>query len=154
MAMLKIYTSSYPNGVDIVAPKSFKVDVSDLDSEGTKRTTSGIMQRDRLRARVRQVSIDWGYLTRSQMATLLSHFNCNANFTTSNVIVNDATVASLAVKKGFLVLEYPDPYSSSVNHKRVFYVSDRSVPMFNFSVTAPDGTTGMWESLSLTLIER
>lgn len=144
MAMLKIYTSSHTSGVELIAPKDFKVNVADLDSDKTTRTASGLMNRDRVRARVRSISIDWGYLSRTQMASLIAHFNSDAAFTASN---------GTSVPSGFFMLEYPDPYSTTLD-KRVFYVSDRSVPMFNFNITAPDGTSGMWESLSLTLIER
>lgn len=155
MAMLKIYTSSYPTGTTILGPTSFVVGFSDLDSEQTTRTASGMMlTRDRVRSRVRKIDLEWKYLSRSQMATLLAHFNCNTAFTTSNVLVNDVNQVSVSVPKSFLALEYPDPLSASSNQKRIFYVSDRNVPMFNFNLTAPDGTDGVWESLSLSLIER
>lgn len=143
MAMLKIYTSSYTSGIDLLPPKDFKVNVGDLDSDKTTRTASGLMNRDRIRARVRSISVEWGYLSRTQMATLIAHFNSDAAFTSGGV----------SVPKGFIMLEYPDPFATTLD-KRVFYVSDRSVPMFNFSITAPDGTSGMWEGLTLTLIER
>lgn len=140
MAMIKIYTSSNTSGVDLTGryvPKSFQVDVSDLDSDKTTRSVSGILNRDRIRARVHQLELEWGYLTRTEMSTLISYFNADSAFTAS-----DGT----SVPKGFIYVEFPSPFSSN-SVKKVMYASDRSTPLFNFNM-------GMWEGLKLNLIER
>jgi hypothetical protein len=137
MAMLKIYTASYPSGIDLLPPNTFKVSLADLDSEKTTRTAKGTMVRDVIRSRVRSIELGWGYLTRAQMVTLLGYFNCDAQFTRYD---------SAVIPKGFISLNYPDP-SSSTNITKTFYPSDRSTPLFNFAL-------GKWEGLTLTLVER
>lgn len=140
MGVLKVYTSTITAGVDLtgrLVPKKFQVGVSDLDSEKTTRSVSGVLNRDRIRARVLKVDLEWGALTRSEMQTLLTYFNADASFTAS-----DGTV----VPKGFIYVEFPSPYSTS-NVKKVMYAGDRSAPLYNFNM-------GLWEGLSLNLIEK
>lgn len=135
--MLKIYTNNYPQGVELLTPSKFKVTTSDFDSDKTTRNVRGYMVRDRIRARLKSLEIEWRGLSRAEMATLMNHFNSNAAFTTSD---------GLAVPKFFIALEYPDP-STTGNLRKIFYVSDRNSPLYNDNL-------GRWESLSFTLVER
>jgi hypothetical protein len=137
-----IYNANYPNGIALKAPKTFKVDSDDLEGEKSRRTASGTMIRDRIRPRLRTIDIAWDAMNRADMATLINHFNSDAAFTVSNIY----GYATYNVPKGFIVIEYPDPYITG-DIKRVFFVKSRSTPMFN-------SLLGYWDGLSLTLEER
>jgi hypothetical protein len=141
--MLKIYNATYPSGVDIATPKTFTVELMDLDSQNTQRTANGTMVRDVIRSRVRKIQMDFPALTRAEMQTLLTAVNAEASFSATGITDASGTVT---VGKGFFVLEYPDPLSTT-NHKRIFYVGDRKVPMYDFS-------RGLWEGTQFSLIER
>lgn len=47
------------DGVLMPAPKSYGIDRSDLDSENTSRSLSGIMNRDRVRQGVYKIKASW-----------------------------------------------------------------------------------------------
>jgi hypothetical protein len=141
--MLKIYNAVYPNGVDIATPSKFSVNVGDLDSEKTQRMANGILQRDIIRSKVRKLEMNFPALNREQMKTLLEAVNADQAFTASGITGISGTVS---IGKGFFVLEYPDPLSLT-NDKRIFYVGDRKIPMYDFS-------RGLWEGVSFNFIER
>lgn len=162
--MLKIYNSSNTAGVTISpAPTSLKVNVADMDNENSTRSAAGLMSRTRIRRRVRTIELEWKYLTRAEMATIIAYFNSDTAFTlatgnsaTTMEVIYDANgkvtsangnkdMTTTSVPRYFLALEYPDPYTSG-NQRRIFYVSDRSTPLYNL-------TLGRWEGLSLSLIE-
>lgn len=66
MALLKI------NGTSLPAPIVLQPGIQDLDSEdGTGRNQAGTLFRDRIAVK-RSVHCEWGVLTRSEMASLLS----------------------------------------------------------------------------------
>lgn len=152
--MLKIYNSSNTAGVTISpAPTSFKVNIADMDNDKSTRSATGIMTRTRIRRRVRTLELEWKYLTRAEMATIIAYFNSDTAFTMSGATATvpsanngNAETTTSSVPIYFLALEYPDPYTSG-NQRRIFYVSDRSTPLYNL-------TLGRWEGLSLSLIER
>ena len=58
------------NGVTIVTPKSFQVSIQDIDGE-TGRDANGNLVRDRVTTK-RKLDCYWGFLTQSEMSTLLS----------------------------------------------------------------------------------
>lgn len=64
------------------------------------------------------------------------------------------TVSTFKIPKGFFILEYPDGYlpptTNSGKYKRIFYVSDRSTPVYNYNSTT---NTGLWEGVSFELVE-
>lgn len=95
--MLKI------NGVSIATPKSFQVDVSDIDGE-THRNAAGQLIRDRIAVK-RKLSCEWPPLSQAQASRLLS-----------------------AVSNVFFNVEYPDPIQGVVT--KTFYVGDRTIPMY------------------------
>lgn len=96
--MLKI------NGVAVATPKSFQVDISDVDGE-TSRNAMGNMIRDRI-ATKRKLSCEWPALSMGEMSVLLQ-----------------------AVKNVFFTVEYPDPMEGT-NSEKTFYVGDRSMPVY------------------------
>lgn len=94
------------NGVTIVAPKSFKVSISDVDGE-TGRNARGDMVRDRVAVK-RKLECEWGLLSQAEMSALLT-----------------------AVKSEFFTVSYPDPEVGIVS--RTFYVGDRSAPAYSWA---------------------
>lgn len=96
--MLKI------NGVAIATPKSFKVDIMDLDGE-SKRNARGELIRDRIAVK-RKIECEWPPLSMSEISTILK-----------------------AVQGVFFQVEYPDPMEGKTITK-TFYVGDRSAPMY------------------------
>lgn len=95
--MLKI------NGASIATPKSFQVDVSDIDGE-TNRNAAGQLIRDRIAVK-RKLSCEWPALSQTQASVLLG-----------------------AVSEVFFNVEYPDPIQGVVT--KTFYVGDRTIPMY------------------------
>ena len=95
------------NGVEVTAPKSFKVNIVDLDGENTKRNGFGKMRRDRLRVLVK-LECEWGPLTNEKVKKILQN-------------VSDVEFP----------VTYPDPQTGR-NETRIFYVGDRSIPAFDF----------------------
>lgn len=94
--MLKI------NGVAIAAPKTFQVDISDIDGE-TNRNAQGEMLRDRVAVK-RKLNCEWPPLKESECSALLK-----------------------AVKDVYFEVNYPDPMEGK-NITKTFYVGDRSIP--------------------------
>lgn len=94
------------NGVTVVAPKSFKANISDVDGE-TGRNASGDMIRDRVTVK-RKLECEWGLLSQSEIQTLLN-----------------------AVTSEFFEINYPDPQYGQTT--RTFYVGDRSAPAYSWA---------------------
>ena len=94
------------NGVTVVAPKSFKANISDVDGE-TGRNASGDMIRDRVAVK-RKLECEWGLLSQSEIQTLLN-----------------------AVTSEFFTVSYPDPQLGQIT--RTFYVGDRSAPAYSWA---------------------
>lgn len=91
------------NGASLTIPKSFSVDVSDLDGE-SYRNAAGELIRDRIAVK-RKLSCEWGPLTQAQISAILS------------------TVTDV-----FFTVTYPDPILGETSG--TFYVGDRSTPMY------------------------
>ena len=72
------------NGVAVKPPKSFQVDIQDIDGE-TGRNANGDMVRDRITTK-RKLDCEWGMLTQDEMSQLLN-----------------------AVSPEFFTVSYPDP---------------------------------------------
>jgi hypothetical protein len=119
MALLKINTTDLPT------PTALQPGIQDLDSEdGTGRNQSGTMFRDRVAVK-RSVHCEWGPLTKSEMATLLS------------------AMSSISFS-----LTYPDPQEGALKTITA-YVGDRSTPML-----MPLGDNDwMWGGLSVDFVE-
>lgn len=58
-------------GVDMPDPSSFSIKQADVDSENSSRNELGILQRDRVRAGVRTLSVKWSALSGADASTLL-----------------------------------------------------------------------------------
>lgn len=110
------------NGVTIVTPKSFQVSIQDIDGE-TGRDANGNMVRDRVTTK-RKLDCEWGFLTQSEMSTLLS-----------------------SVTNEFFSVSYPDPIIGQTT--KTFYVGDRSSPAYSFSEKLKP-----WSGLKMNFIER
>ncbi|HBF0592839.1 TPA: hypothetical protein KNN84_000769 [Clostridioides difficile] len=91
------------NGVDIIAPTVFQVDLTDIDGE-SNRNAKGEMCRDRI-ATKRKLNCEWGILDSSEISILLNQ-----------------------VKDVFFKITYPDPILGHIETK-TFYVGDRSMPV-------------------------
>lgn len=53
MALIRI------GGVDLPAPVEYSVSLQDIDSENTRRTETGVLQRDRVRGGVYKITVAW-----------------------------------------------------------------------------------------------
>lgn len=93
------------NGVVIATPKTFEVEISDLDGE-TNRNANGNLIRDRIAVK-RKINLEWGPLTQKQISTLLS------------------TVSSV-----FFTVTFPDPELGIVT--KTMYVGDRTAPAYQY----------------------
>jgi hypothetical protein len=96
------------NGVAVAAPKSFQVNLVDLDSDKSNRNAKGVMLRDRLR-QMRKLECEWGPLTNAQISVILQAVNSVSTSVT-----------------------YPDPYTGT-NQTRTFYAGDRTAPAYDFN---------------------
>ncbi|EJT5924480.1 DUF6711 family protein [Clostridium perfringens] len=90
------------NGVEIATPKTFQVDINDIDGE-TNRNAKGEMLRDRI-ATKRKLNCEWPPLNEYECSELLK-----------------------AVKDIFFQVTYPDPMEGRALTK-TFYVGDRNIP--------------------------
>lgn len=99
--MLKI------KGASIKSPKTFSVDIEDLDGD-SYRNVLGQLTRDRISTK-RKLSCEWGPLKNEEISTILT-----------------------SVKDVFFMVEYPDPVEGRVLTKE-FYVGTRTSPIYNWS---------------------
>ena len=90
------------NGVEIATPKTFQVDINDIDGE-TNRNAKGEMLRYRI-ATNRKLNCEWPPLNEYECSELLK-----------------------AVKDIFFQVTYPDPMEGRALTK-TFYVGDRNIP--------------------------
>ncbi|MEN8079150.1 DUF6711 family protein [Clostridioides difficile] len=93
------------NGVAIATPKSFQVDIQDLDGE-SNRNAQGDMIRDRIAVK-RKISLEWPPLTQSESSTLLN-----------------------AVSSVYFTVTFPDPKDGMIT--KTMYVGDRTTPAYQF----------------------
>ena len=94
------------NGVAVVAPKSFQVDIQDVDGE-TGRNANGDMVRDRITTK-RKLECEWGQLSQAEISQILN-----------------------AVSGVFFSVSYPDPINGQTTG--TFYVGDRTSPAYTFT---------------------
>lgn len=114
------------NGVALPNPTSYKVKLSDLDSEATTRNTEGYLLRDRVRANVYRIDVAW-IVTKSDYITI---------------------VEALAPEK--FTVQFFDS-SSATTKTAQMYASDRDGDLKAYlSESAPQSS--LWE-LSCALIE-
>ncbi len=119
MALLKI------GNTDLPAPIVLQPGIQDLDSaDGTGRNQSGTMFRDRVAVK-RTVHCEWGILSRTEMAEILS-------------AISDISFS----------LTYPDPQTGNLETITA-YVGDRTPAM----CTVMSDTDWTWTGLSLDFVE-
>lgn len=119
MALLKI------NNTDLPAPTVLQPGIQDLDSEdGTGRNQTGTMFRDRVAVK-RTVHCEWGILSKTEMAALLS-----------------------AMSPASFKLRYPDPQEGDFKEVTA-YVGNRVPAM----CSVISDTDWMWTGLSVDFVE-
>lgn len=77
------------NGVTLPSPQTYKVKLSDLDSEGTARNAAGMLLRDRVRAGVYRIDASW-VVRKSDYMTIVSALSA-VKFTVTFFDPNSAT---------------------------------------------------------------
>lgn len=95
------------NGVDIATPKTFQVEINDIDGE-TERNAQGDLIRDRITVK-QKLSLEWPPLTNAQISTLLK-----------------------AVKDVYFNVTYPDPLEGT-NSTKNMYVGTRTAAVYNYN---------------------
>ena len=60
------------DGTALPAPSAYKVQLSDLDSNGTGRTEDGVLVRERVRGGVAKISAGWAALSTADCAKVLN----------------------------------------------------------------------------------
>lgn len=116
--MLKI------NGVAIATPKSFQVDIQDLDGE-SNRNAQGDMIRDRIAIK-RKLECEWPPLTQSESSTLLN-----------------------AVSSVYFTVTFPDPKDGVIT--KTMYVGDRTIPAYFYD---KETKQAKWSGLKMNFIEK
>lgn len=92
------------NGVAMPTPKSFNVNISDLDGE-SNRNANGDLIRDRI-ATKRKLEIEYQPLDSSEVSLILK-----------------------TISPVFISVEYPDPLEGEIITKTM-YAGDKSIPMY------------------------
>jgi hypothetical protein len=114
MALITIGTTPLPD------PAEYSVTLQDIDSENTRRTESGILTRDRVRAGVYKIQATW------------------------KVNKTDLKTITDAVKPAQFAVTFFDP-TTSTNPTRPMYVGDRMARLIHL-----ESGQSLWElSLSL-----
>lgn len=112
------------NGVEITAPDTYEVTISDLDASAN-RSGNGTLFRDRIAVK-RTINLGWVFLSSDEISLLLT-----------------------AVSPVFFTVTYLDPQTNA-NNIGTFYVSDRNQGV---AVKQSDGTY-RWRDVSFSLVER
>ena len=112
------------NGVEISTPKSFSLDIMDIDGE-TNRNLNGDLLRDRI-ATKRKIECEWPPLTQSEISTLLK-----------------------AVSSVFFTVTFPDPELGMIT--KTMYVGDRTAPAYFYDTKTKEVK---WQGLKMNFIEK
>lgn len=113
------------DGVDLPSPVEYSVSLQDIDSENTRRTETGVLQRDRVRAGVYKIQVKWR-VTKAQLKTITD-----------------------ALKPAKFSVTFFDP-TTSTTPTRYMYCDDRNADLIYYKEGSPDES--LWE-LSTSLIE-
>jgi len=119
MALIQI------NGVNLPPPVEYSVELYDIDSENTKRTETGVLQRDRVRQGVYKMQVKW-LIKKSQLR-----------------IITDA------LKPAKFKVTFFDPTTLEMP-TREMYCGDRKANLVKYNGSSPDDS---WWELSTSLIE-
>lgn len=110
------------NNIKIRTPSSFSVSIIDISN--AERNEKGEMLIDRIATKIK-LEIQWKSLSNDEISTLLK-----------------------SVKDIYFNVNYPDPQEGT-NLTKIFYVGDRTAPMYNFNSGNPK-----WENLKMNFIEK
>lgn len=108
-------------GKAVHEPQTMKVAVQDVDFE-SGRTADGTMRRNRVGVK-RKISLEFPPMSTAEVSKVLN-----------------------AVSAQFFQVTYLDPVEGRES-TRMFYVGDRTVPVYNFALD-------IWDKLSFDLVER
>lgn len=112
------------NGVAIAAPKTYQVQISDLDGE-TNRNANGELLRDRIAVK-RKLTLEWGPLDNSEISTILK-----------------------TVKDVFFEVTFNDPMDGIIIV--TMYVGDRTAPAYMYDEESKEMK---WKDLKMNFIEK
>ena len=119
MAMIRIGSTDLPE------PSEYSVSLQDIDSENTKRTETGVLSRDRVRAGVYKIQVTWK-VTKTQLKTITD-----------------------ALAPAQFSVTFFDPTTSS-NPTKNMYSGDKSGKLVLYKTDSPNES--QWE-LTTSLIE-
>mgnify|MGYP001018491946 CR=1 FL=1 len=112
-------------GVALPAPVEYEVSLQDIDSENTRRTETGVLVRDRVRAGVYKIQAKWR-VTKTELKTITD-----------------------ALSPAKFSVTFFDP-TTSTSPTRDMYSGDRQAKLVKYDHILPDNS--IWE-LSVSLIE-
>lgn len=112
------------NGVAIAAPKTYQVQISDLDGE-TNRNANGELLRDRIAVK-RKLTLEWGPLDNFEISTILK-----------------------TVKDVFFQVTFHDPMDGIITV--TMYVGDRTAPAYMYDEESKEMK---WKDLKMNFIEK
>ena len=112
------------NGVVIATPKTFEVEISDLDGE-TNRNANGELVRDRIAVK-RKLNLEWGPLSQTEISTLIK-----------------------SVSSVFFTVTFPDPELGIIT--KTMYVGDRTAPAYFYDTKTNEVK---WQGLKMNFIEK
>ncbi len=113
------------NGVNLPAPVEYSVSLQDIDSENTRRTETGMLQRDRVRQGVYKIQVKWR-VKKSQLKTITD-----------------------ALKPAKFRVTFFDP-TTSTSPTRYMYCGDRNADLIHYKEGSPNDS---WWEISTSLIE-
>ena len=113
------------NGVLVKTPSSLQISYQDIDTDGTFRSLSGYMCRDRVRSNIVKLQVSWKYLTEEEAKKILNN-----------------------IDGVFFEVSYFDPSKKSQQTKTM-YVGDRTINVYSYRNGKSEYT-----DLSFNLIER
>lgn len=114
----------YVNGVRVKTPSSAAWGLQDVSDSASGRTQDALMHKNRIAQKVKW-SFEWWNITDSEAASILQAFNPE-----------------------YINLRYHDPMQNEYVTK-VFYVSDRTVPVKTYSIGS-----SIYTQISFDVIER
>lgn len=110
------------DGVAVKCPSSYKWKLEDLSNKSAGRTEDTIMDKNRI-GQIVGIELSWKNVSITDAKTILQQFNPEY-----------VEVEYLDAKEGKYV-------------KSIFYVGDRSAPLYNSEL-------GLWSNISFNLVER
>ena len=112
------------NGVVIATPKTFEVEIADIDGE-TNRNVKGDLTRDRIAVK-RKLNLEWPPLTQSEISILLK-----------------------SVSSVFFTVTFPDPELGIIT--KTMYVGDRTAPAYFYDEKIQEVK---WSGLKMNFVEK